>query len=184
MRNLIFETITKAAMAAGLPAGADGKPPIYEAPVEIKDALLPNPRIEILLTKAPVKPVNTKLAKFATPEKEDTHRTVRTALDQVTQPVRLSIVTKDENWLKDFAHSLHTGLPRSLADRHNNVVKVSVEAVDSTGGGSKLVKVAIKEKLTKVFHLRFTGLVTRDSEVAWIKEADINVDYKQEDKDA
>ncbi|WP_321402704.1 hypothetical protein [Maridesulfovibrio sp.] len=175
MKDLIFETLIAAAMAAGLPADADGKKRTYEAPVKMKDALLPKPRIEIQLFKASVKAAKQSVSKFATPGKEQDYRTIRKAIDHVFQPVRLTIVSDDENWLKDFAHSLHTGLPRQVADRHNNIVKIDVEAVESTGGGSKLVKVAIKEKLTKVFHLRFTGLITRDEETAWIKDVEINV---------
>lgn len=179
MKDLIFETITTATMAAGLELTADGKPPIYEVPVEIDEIMLPSPRLEILLTKATVKPLKKKLSKFPTPGKEETHRTIRNALDQVIQPVRLVVVAKDENWLKNFAHSLHRDLPRKVSDRHNNVVKIEVEAVESTGGGSKLVKIGIMEKLTKVFHLRFTGLVTSDTETAWIKDADFDVNYER-----
>lgn len=177
MRNLIFETVTTAAMTAGLPD--DGKKRIYEAPVEMKDALLPKPRIEIQILKAPVKPLKKKLAKYPTPGKETTHRTIRKAIDQIVYPVRVAIISNDENWLKDFAHSLHTGLPRKVADRHNNIVKIEVEAVESTGGGSRLVEVTIKKKLSRVFHLRFIGLVTRDEETAWIKDVEINAEYQQ-----
>lgn len=181
MEDLILETLTTAAMAAGLPK--DGKERVYKAPVEIKDALLPKPRIEIQIFKAPVKPHRRKLSAYPTPGRENTHRTIRKSLEQVLYPVRLAIVANDENWLKDFAHSLHRDLPRKIADGHNNVVKIEVEAVESTGGGSKLVDVAIKKKLTKVFHLRFTALVTRDEETAWIKDVEINADYQQGGKD-
>lgn len=179
MRNLIIETLTTAAVAAGLPETVGDKETVYEAPVSISDKLLPKPRIEILITKAKVKHLGRKLAKYPTPEKEDTYRTVRLAIDQVLQPVRLSIISADEDWLEDFAHSLHRDLPRQLADGHNNNIKVSIDAVESTGGGSKLVDVAIKRKLIKVFHLRFTGLVTSDSETAWIRDTDFNVDYQK-----
>ncbi|GEM_PF-1442954 len=175
MKDLIFETLSTAAMASGLEPLADGTRPIYEAPVEMDEIMLPKPRIEIQILKAPVKPFKKKLAKYPTPGKEDTHRTIRKALDQVVCPVRVAIISNDEKWLKDFAHTLHRDLPRKIADRHNNVVKIEVEAVESTGGGSKLVKVASLEKLSKVFHLRFTGLVTRDEETAWIKDVEINV---------
>jgi len=175
MKDLIFETLTTAAMTAGLEPMADGKIPVYEAPVEIDDIMLPQKRIEIQLFKATVKAAKQTVSKFATPGKEQDYRTIRKAIDHVFQPVRLTIVSDDENWLKDFAHSLHTGLPRQVTDRHNNIVKIDVEAVESTGGGSKLVKVASLEKLSKVFHLRFTGLITRDEETAWIKDVEINV---------
>ncbi|WP_027178596.1 hypothetical protein [Maridesulfovibrio bastinii] len=179
MRNLIFETLTTAAIAAGLPLKTDGEAPIYEAPVEMSDKLLPKPRIEIQLTKAQVKHLSRKLSKYPSPGKEDLYRTVRKAIDQIIQPVRLSIISNDENWLADFSHRLHRDLPRQLADRHNNNVLVSIEAVESTGGGSKLVDVAIKRKLIKVFHLRFSGYVTMDDETVWIKDVNIKAHQKE-----
>ncbi|WP_027178203.1 hypothetical protein [Maridesulfovibrio bastinii] len=180
MRKLIFDILTTAAMAAGLPYESDYKKRIYEAPMVIKDALLPLPRIEIQILKAPVKSYRRSLSKFPTPEKEYTHRTIRKALDQVITPVRLAIVANDENWLKDFAHSLHRDLPRKIADGHNNIVKIEIEAVESNGFGSKLVEVSIKKKLTKVFHLRFTSLVTRDDDVALIKDVEVTPTYSEE----
>lgn len=179
MRNLIFETLTTSAIAAGLPLKTDGKAPIYEAPVEMSDKLLPKPRIEILLTKAKVKHLNRKLSKYPSPGKEDSYRTVRKAIDQIIQPVRLSIISNDENWLADFSHRLHRDLTRQIADRHNNNVLVSIEAVESSGTGTKLVEVGINKKLIKIFHLHFCGYVTMDDETAWIKDVNIKAHQKE-----
>lgn len=176
MRNLIFEILTAAVMAAGLPADPGGEDVVYEGPVKIKDALLPSPRVEIQIMDQAVKPSGRKLAKFSRSE----NRTIRTAKDMVIQPVRLSIIAKDQNWLEEFAHSLHRDLPRKIADRYNNVVSVQVETVKSSGGGSKLVKVGLKTKLEKIFHIRFTGFVTTDSKTPWLEDTEINVDYKKE----
>jgi hypothetical protein len=180
MRNLIFETLTNAAHAAGFPQAAEGKENIYEAPVTTSDGLLPKPRIEIQLMDVVAKFSDRKLSKFPSPEKETTHRTIRTAKDLIVQPVRMAIIANDEKWLEDFAHSLHSGLPRRTADRYNNDVVIQVEAVKSSGGGTKLVKIDLNTKLVKVFHIRFSGYVTTDSETPWIKEANINTDYKKE----
>lgn len=177
MRNLIFETLTNAAMAAGLPLDPAGDDVVYKAPVKLSDIMLPCPRVEIQFMDALVKHSGRKLAKVSGPDS----RTVRVAKDMVIQPVRLAIIAKDENWLEDFAHSLHRDLPHKLADGYNNVVSVQVEAVKSSGGGTDMVEIDLKTKLVRVFHIRFTGFVTRDRETPWIKDVDFNVDYKQED---
>ncbi|WP_291325250.1 hypothetical protein [Desulfovibrio sp. UCD-KL4C] len=180
MRKLIFKTLTTAAIAAGLPETINGKETVYEAPVTISDQMLPKPRIEIQIMDVAVKPSGRKLSKFPSPNKETTHRTIRTAKDLIVQPVRMAIIANDEKWLEDFAHSLHSGLPRRVADRYNNNVSIQVEAVKSSGGGTKLVKIDLKTKLVKIFHIRFSGYVTTDSETPWIKDTDINTDYKRE----
>ena len=179
MRNLIFETLTTALLAAGLTEEGGAKV-VYEAPVKIKDALLPSTRVEIQLMDVASKPSGRKLAKFASKDKDTTHRTVRTAKDLIVQPVRMAIIANDSGWLESFAHSLHRDLPRRIADRYNNDVAIQIETVKSSGGGTKLVTIDLTTKLVKVFHLRFPCYVTIDSETPWLKDAEINVDYKKE----
>lgn len=180
MKFLILSVIRSASESCGLNLLDQNEannlktlPSFIEYPVEISSVLLARPRIEYQLMKSKIAKINRKLSKTG---QNTACRTLRKTIDQIAQPVRLSIIAADEVWLESFVHSLHKALPKNISDEHNNFVNIRVSATEYSGSGTRIIQ--IDPVYRKTLHLVFTGLVTEDVETPWIMDATINPNWK------
>ena len=93
MEKLIMEAVTRAAVAAGLPA----ERVMTES---AKDNItLPRPRLEVQMQPATYKRTGRKLGATRTKTQHITKR----ELYEVSQQVLLNVLAEDENWLSTFS---------------------------------------------------------------------------------
>lgn len=172
MRQTAFAIIRAAAMAAGLPADA-----IMNAP-DKEGVTLPKRRVECSTLTEQYHSSGRFVGKFPTPGKEHTFRTLRRARYDVRLVVRAAIRADDEAWLAAFAEAFLLALPKRAADAHGNRVTVSVDKAEYGGFTRRMVEAFTKR--SKTFHVTFTGMTTRDSDIPLIRDVTFTPTYREE----
>ena len=171
MRQIATDTITAAAVTAGLPKSAVMIEPD-------KDGItLPNKRVAIAYLTEQYTRTGRPIRKRATVGKERTHRTLTREREAVRLPVRAAIRADDEAWLKQFSRRFVAALPKRTADEYGNAVSVAVQKAEY--GGFTTKKVEVFKKRSKVFHIMFTGMTTTENEIPLITSVTITPDYRE-----
>jgi hypothetical protein len=171
MRETAFAILRAAAVAAGLPETA-----IMDAPD--KDGVtLPRRRVECSTLTEQYVSSGRFVGKFPTPGKVQTHRTLRRARYDMRLVVRAAIRADDEAWLAAFAEAFLLALPKRVTDAHGNRVTVSVDKAEYGGFTRRMVEAFTKRN--KTFHVTFTGMTTRDSEIPLIRDVTFNPTYRE-----
>ena len=157
MEKLVMETVTRAAVAAGLPA----ERVMTES---AKDNLtLPRPRLEVQMQPATYKRTGRKLGVTRT----KTQHTTKRELYEVSQQVLLNVLAEDENWLSKFGFEFVVALPKGVNDARGNWVGIRVQK--ATPG-----KPPVFTRLNTLFLLTFTGRVTEEITHDLITKVNIN----------
>lgn len=158
MQTFALETITQAALAAGLPEGR-----IIDI-VKKDNLTLERPRVEVQFLPEKLTRTGRKLAVTRT----------KTALVRKREPyeveltVNAHILADDRAWLEAFSVGFVAQLPRGGNDSRGNWVKVRAQKATFGRAPDKRVGEAVIEVFTKVnrlFVLTFTGRITRDETV-------------------
>ena len=155
MQTFATETITRTALAAGLPEGR-----IIN--LAKKDNLtIERPRIEIQFLPEKYTRTGRKLAVTRTK----------------TELVNANILADDRAWLEAFAVDFVAGLPRGGNDSRGNWVKIRVQKATFGRAPDKRVGDEVIEVFTKVnrlFVLTFTGRITEEETEEMIPSVTIN----------
>lgn len=158
MQLFALETITQAALAAGLPEGR-------VIDIVKKDNLtLERPRIEIQFLPEKLTRTGRKLAVTRTKTEQ-----IRTReLYEVELTVNVNALADDRAWLEAFSVAFVAALPRGGNDSRGNWVKVRAREATFGRAPDKRVGEAVIEVFTKVnrlFVLTFTGRITGEEMV-------------------
>ena len=91
--------------------------------------------------------------------------------------VRAVIRADDEAWLAAFAEAFLLALPKRGADARGNRVTVSVDKAEYGGFTRRMVEAFTKR--SKTFHVTFTGMATRDSDIPLIRDVTFTPTYRE-----
>ena len=153
MQTFATETITRAALAAGLPKGR-------VIDIVKKDNLtIERPRIEIQFLPEKYTRTGRKLGLRRT----KTELTRKRELYEVELTVNANILAEDRAWLEIFSHDFVARLPRGGNDSRGNWIKVRAQKATFFRPPDKRVGDEVIEVFTKVnrlFVLTFTGRIT------------------------
>ena len=171
MQTFAMETITRAALAAGLPEGR-----IID--LANKDNLtIERPRIEVQFLPERYTRTGRKLAVTRT----KTEHIRKRELYEVELTVNANVLADDRAWLEAFCVDFVAGLPRGGNDSRGNWIKV--RAQKATFGrapdkrvGDEVVEVFVK--VNRLFVLTFTGRITREEAETLIPAYTINPTFK------
>ena len=171
MQTFAMETITRAALAAGLPEGR-----IID--LAKKDNLtIERPRIEVQFLPERYTRTGRKLAVTRT----KTEHIRKRELYEVELTVNANVLADDRAWLEAFCVDFVAGLPRGGNDSRGNWIKV--RAQKATFGrapdkrvGDEVVEVFVK--VNRLFVLTFTGRITREEAETLIPAYTINPTFK------
>ena len=168
MRDFATDTITRAALAAGLPS-ADRVIPLTE-----KDNLtIERPRVELQFLLEKYERSGRKLAGRRT----ETDKVERRELYTVRLDVAANVLAEDQAWLSAFCYAFVAALPRGASDARGNWVKVRVQKATPNKPPDKRIGDSVIEVFTKVnqlFVVSFTGRVTADELTPLIQTVTIN----------
>lgn len=166
MQTFVTETITRTALAAGLPEGR-----IID--LAKKDNLtIERPRIEVQFLPEKYTHTGRKLAVTRTKK----HIRKR-ELYEVEQTVNANILADDRAWLEAFCVDFVAGLPRGGNDSRGNWVKIRVQKATFGRAPDKRVGDEVIEVFTKVnrlFVLTFTWRITEEEAEELIPSITIN----------
>jgi len=171
VRQFATGIIRAAATAAGLPESAVMVEPDKDG------VTLPKKRVEISYLAEQYARTGRPVRKRATVGKERTHRTLTREKYAVRLPVRAAIRADDETWLKDFSRRFVAALPKRATDENGNAVTVAVDKAEYGGFTRRMVEAFTKR--SKTFHVTFTGMATRDSDIPLIRDVNINPTYRE-----
>lgn len=167
MQTFATETITRTALAAGLPEGR-----IIN--LAKKDNLtIERPRIEVQFLPERYTRMGRKLAVTRT----KTELVRKRELYEVELTVNANILADDRAWLEAFAVDFVAGLPRGGNDSRGNWVKIRVQKATFGRAPDKRVGDEVIEVFTKVnrlFVLTFTGRITEEETEEMIPSVTIN----------
>lgn len=171
MQTFAMETITRAALAAGLPEGR-----IID--LAKKDNLtIERPRIEVQFLPERYTRTGRKLAVTRT----KTEHIRKRELYEVELTVNANVLADDRAWLEAFCVDFVAGLPRGGNDSRGNWIKV--RAQKATFGrapdkrlGDEVIEVFVK--VNRLFVLTFTGRITREEAETLIPAYTINPTFK------
>lgn len=171
MQTFAMETITRAALAAGLPEGR-----IID--LAKKDNLtIERPRIEVQFLPERYTRTGRKLAVTRT----KTEHIRKRELYEVELTVNVNILADDRVWLEAFCVDFVAGLPRGGNDSRGNWIKV--RAQKATFGrapdkrlGDEVVEIFVK--VNRLFVLTFTGRITGEEAETLIPAYTINPTFK------
>lgn len=180
MQTFAMETITRAALAAGLPEGR-----IID--LAKKDNLtIERPRIEVQFLPERYMRTGRKLAATRqSVEAEDGTKKLmlcrKRELYEVELTVNANILADDRAWLEAFCVDFVAGLPRGGNDSRGNWIKV--RAQKATFGrapdkrlGDEVVEIFVK--VNRLFVLTFTGRITGEEAETLIPAYTINPTFK------
>lgn len=172
MEKLIMETVTQAAVAAGLPA----ERVMTES---AKDNLtLPRPRLEVQMQPATYKRTGRKLGVTRT----KTQHTTKRELYEVSQQVLLNVLAEDENWLSKFGFEFVVALPKGVNDERGNWVGIRVQKATPGKPPVKRVgdaEIVVFTRLNTLFLLTFTGRVTEEITHDFITKVNIKPQWEK-----
>ena len=167
MQTFVTETITRTALAAGLPEGR-----IID--LAKKDNLtIERPRIEVQFLPEKYTHTGRKLAVTRT----KTEHIRKQELYEVEQTVNANILADDRAWLEAFCVDFVAGLPRGGNDSRGNWVKIRVQKATFGRAPDKRVGDEVIEVFTKVnrlFVLTFTWRITEEEAEELIPSITIN----------
>ena len=167
MQTFVTETITRTALAAGLPEGR-----IID--LAKKDNLtIERPRIEVQFLPEKYTHTGRKLAVTRT----KTEHIRKRELYEVEQTVNAHILADDRAWLEAFCVDFVAGLPRGGNDSRGNWVKIRVQKATFGRAPDKRVGDEVIEVFTKVnrlFVLTFTWRITEEEAEELIPSITIN----------
>ena len=167
MQTFVTETITRTALAAGLPEGR-----IID--LAKKDNLtIERPRIEVPFLPEKYTHTGRKLAVTRT----KTEHIRKRELYEVEQTVNANILADDRAWLEAFCVDFVAGLPRGGNDSRGNWVKIRVQKATFGRAPDKRVGDEVIEVFTKVnrlFVLTFTWRITEEEAEELIPSITIN----------
>lgn len=176
MQTFAMETITRAALAAGLPEGR-----IID--LAKKDNLtIERPRIEVQFLPERYTRTGRKLAATRqSVEAEDGTKKLmlcrKRELYEVELTVNANVLADDRAWLEAFSVDFVARLPRGGNDSRGNCIKV--RAQKATFGrapdkrlGDEVVEIFVK--VNRLFVLTFTGRITREEAETLIPAYTIN----------
>lgn len=172
MEKLIMETVTRAAVAAGLAA----ERVMTES---AKDNLtLPRPRVEVQLQPATYKRTGRKLGVTRTKTRHITKR----ELYEVSQQVLLNVLAEDEKWLSKFGFDVVRALPKGLNDERGNWVNIRMQKATPGKPPVKRVgdaEIVVFTRLNTLFLLTFTGRVTEEITHNLVTDVTINPHWEK-----
>ncbi|WP_308775861.1 translation initiation factor 2 [uncultured Bilophila sp.] len=172
MEKLIMEAVTRAAVAAGLPA----ERVMTES---AKDNLtLPRPRVEVQMQPATYKRTGRKLGVTRT----ETRHITKRELYEVGQQVLLNVLAEDESWLSKFGFDFVMALPKGVNDERGNWVGIRVQKATPGKPPVKRVgeaEIVVFTRLNTLFLLTFTGRVTEDIEHDLVTDVTINPHWEK-----
>ncbi len=167
MQTFATETITRTALAAGLPEGR-----IIN--LAKKDNLtIERPRIEIQFLPEKYTRTGRKLAVTRT----KTELVRKRELYEVELTVNANVLADDRAWLEAFCVDFVAGLPRGGNDSAGHWVKIRVPLATFGRAPDKRVGDEVIEVFTKVnrlFVLTFTGRITEEETEEMIPSVTIN----------
>lgn len=167
MEKLVMETVTRAAVAAGLT-------PERVMTESAKDNLtLPRPRVEVQLQPVTYKRTGRKLGVTRTKTQHITKR----ELYEVSQQVLLNVLAEDEKWLSTFGFDFVRALPKGLNDERGNWVGIRVQKATPGKPPVKRVgdaEIVVFTRLNTLFLLTFTGRVTEEITHDLVTKININ----------
>ena len=167
MQTFVTETITRTALAAGLPE-------CRIIDLAKKDNLtIERPRIEVQFLPEKYTHTGRKLAVTRT----KTEHIRKRELYEVEQTVNANILADDRAWLEAFCVDFVAGLPRGGNDSRGNWVKIRVQKATFGRAPDKRVGDEVIEVFTKVnrlFVLTFTWRITEEEAEELIPSITIN----------
>lgn len=167
MQEFARQTITQAALAAGLPEGR-------VIDITKKDNLtLDRPRLEIQFLPERFTRTGRKLAVSRTRDEQIRKR----ELYEVELTVNANVFADNWEWLETFCHDFVAELPSGGNDSRGNYVKVRAQKATFGRKPDKRVGQAVIEVFTRVnrlFVLTFTGRITAEEREQLIKTFTIN----------
>ena len=164
MQTFAMETITRAALAAGLPAGR-----IID--VAKKDNLtIERPRIEMQFLPEQYTRTGRKLAAARqSVESGDGAKKLmlcrKRELYEVELTVNANVLADDRAWLEEFSVDFVAALPRGGNDSRGNWIKVRAQKATFGRAPDKRVgdeAIEVFVKVNRLFVLTFTGRITRE----------------------
>lgn len=180
MQTFAMETITRAALAAGLPEGR-----IID--LAKKDNLtIERPRIEVQFLPERYTRTGRKLAvtRQSVEAGDGTKKLMlcrKRELYEVELTVNANILADDRAWLEAFCVDFVARLPRGGNDSRGNWIKVRAQKATFGRAPDKRVGDEIIEVFTRVnrlFVLTFTGRITREEAETLIPAYTINPTFK------
>lgn len=153
MQTFAWETIIRAALAAGLPEGR-----VINL-VKKDNLTLDRPRLEIQFLPERYTRTGRKLAVTRT----KTEQIRKRELYEVELTVNANALADDRDWLERFSHDFVAALPRGGNDSRGNWVKVRAQEAAFSRPPDKRVGEEVIEVFTRVnrlFVLTFTGRIT------------------------
>lgn len=172
MQTFATETITRAALAAGLPEGR-------VIDIVKKDNLtIERPRVEIQFLPEQYRRTGRKLAVTRT----KTEQIRKRELYEVELTVNVNALADDRAWLEAFSVDFVAALPRGGNDSRGNWIKVRAQKATFSRPPDKRVGDEVIEVFTRVnrlFVLTFTGRITREETVDLIPSLTIRPTFIQ-----
>ena len=171
MQAFATETITRAALSAGLPEGR-----VMQA-VAADNLTLKRPRVELRFLPEKYTRTGRKLAVKRT----ETEQIRKRELYEVELTVEARVEADDEAWLESFSRAFIVNLPRGGKEALGNWVRVRVQKgtfwrAPDQRLGEGVIKVFTR--VNRVFALTFTGRITREEREALIPSHTITATTK------
>ena len=165
MRSFAKDIVTRAAVAAGIDQAAVMDKPKKES------IALPEKRIQLEYLSQTLKKSFKRVARVASTENSETHRTIRSRIYETDLTVRAAIKSNDEAWLETFVNTFLVELPHKVATPENNLV--TVEATRAVRGGFGTRTVEVFKKRSNALHITFKGMICKDKDVPLITDVNI-----------
>ena len=168
MQTFITESITAAALAAGLPEGR-------VLNLSEKDNLtIARPRIELQFLPERMRPSGRLLATRRAAQELIRKREIST----VRQEVAANVLADDAAWLEAFSYAFMQKLPRGGNDARGNWVGISIEQATFGKAADKRLGnavIAVFTKVNRLFSIVFTWRVTAEEHAALLPSVTINL---------
>lgn len=172
MQAFATETITRAALAAGLPEGR-------VIDVVKKDNLtLERPRVELQFLPERYTRTGRKLSLAHS----KTEQIRKRELYEVELTVNVNALADDRAWLEAFSLDFVANLPRGGNDSRGNWIKVRAREATFSRAPDKRVGNAVIEvftRLNRLFVLAFTGRITGEEREALIPSFALDLNIKK-----
>lgn len=181
MQTFATETITRAALAAGLPEGR-----VIDI-VKKDNLIIERPRVEIQFMPERYTRTGRKLAARRLPVKNEDGKEKlmlcrKRELYEVELTVNAHVLADDRAWLEAFSVDFVAALPRGGNDSRGNWIKVRAQKATFSRPPDKRVGDEVIEVFTRVnrlFVLTFTGRITREETVDLIPSLTIRPTFIQ-----
>lgn len=172
MQAFATQTITAAALAAGLPEGR-----VIDM-VKNDNLTIERPRIELQFLPEKLTRTGRTLAVRRTKAEKIRKR----ELYEVELTVNANVLADDRAWLEEFCYAFTAALPRGGNDSRGNWIRVRAQKATFSRPPDKRVGEEVIEvfvKVNRLFVLTFTGRVTGEEAVELIPSLTIKPEYLQ-----